>query len=294
MIIACPNCTKPYQLPDDQIAPLVQVQCAHCDYRVILDFEAANDPSLREPGMLLADGFRSEADYTKALADGHSVTKHDLPAKPAAARVPTSPPVAAQTTQTAASRPSPVPESKKRPKSGGLVSGLGLSDTPGSLAAAVTSLDKTAELEAAAQAEAAKAEAAAKEAAAKAEAAATETAAKAEATAKEAAAKAAAEAETAAVEASRRAKTTPEPVAETEAKPAEAKPTEAKPTEAKPEPVKDPEPTKAAVPPPTEDEEGKGSGLFWFILVALVILVFVVTYVKTGQFNPALLLQPGK
>ena len=82
MIIACPNCTKPYQLPDDQIAPLVQVQCAHCDYRVILDFEAANDPSLREPDMLMADGFRTEADYNQALADGHSVTQHELPTPP--------------------------------------------------------------------------------------------------------------------------------------------------------------------------------------------------------------------
>ena len=67
MIIACPNCTKPYQLPDEQVAPLVQVQCAHCDYRVIYDFEAANDPSLREPEMLLADGFRSEPSNARPM-----------------------------------------------------------------------------------------------------------------------------------------------------------------------------------------------------------------------------------
>ena len=113
MIIACPNCTKPYQLPDDQVAPLVQVQCPHCEYRVILDFEAANDPSLREPEMLLADGFRSEDDYNQALAEGHKLTQHALPKPPPpkpveaprpAARVPTSPPVAAKTTAGGATR----------------------------------------------------------------------------------------------------------------------------------------------------------------------------------------------
>ena len=48
MIIACPECTSPFQVVDDQIAALVQVECPTCNFRMILDFEAANDASLRE------------------------------------------------------------------------------------------------------------------------------------------------------------------------------------------------------------------------------------------------------
>ena len=66
MIIACPTCSGPYQLPTDQIAPLVQVACPHCEHRVILDFEAANDPKLVEPGHGKTVGFDNEHDYAVA------------------------------------------------------------------------------------------------------------------------------------------------------------------------------------------------------------------------------------
>lgn len=63
MIISCPECAGPFEVPDDQIAALVQVQCPHCSFRMILDFAAANDPGLVEQGMRMASGFRSAADY---------------------------------------------------------------------------------------------------------------------------------------------------------------------------------------------------------------------------------------
>jgi len=48
VIIACPECTKPFEVEDSEIAPLVQIECPHCVFRMILDFEAANDASLIE------------------------------------------------------------------------------------------------------------------------------------------------------------------------------------------------------------------------------------------------------
>ena len=51
MIIACPECSSPFQVVDGQIAALVQVECPTCSFRMILDFEAANDASLIEDGM---------------------------------------------------------------------------------------------------------------------------------------------------------------------------------------------------------------------------------------------------
>jgi DNA-directed RNA polymerase subunit RPC12/RpoP len=63
MFIVCPSCSGPYSIPADQIAPLVQVACPHCEYRIILDFEAANDPSLREPGHQFAQGYESAEAY---------------------------------------------------------------------------------------------------------------------------------------------------------------------------------------------------------------------------------------
>jgi predicted Zn finger-like uncharacterized protein len=63
MFIVCPSCSGPYRISADQIAPLVQVACPHCEYRVILDFEAANDPALREPGHQFAQGYETAADY---------------------------------------------------------------------------------------------------------------------------------------------------------------------------------------------------------------------------------------
>lgn len=66
MIIACPECTSPFQVLDDQIAALVQVACPTCSFRMILDFAAANDAALREEGMQYAQGFRDEATYRQA------------------------------------------------------------------------------------------------------------------------------------------------------------------------------------------------------------------------------------
>ena len=63
MFIVCPSCSGPYSIPADQIAPLVQVACPHCEHRIILDFEAANDPSLREPGHQFAQGFETAEAY---------------------------------------------------------------------------------------------------------------------------------------------------------------------------------------------------------------------------------------
>ncbi len=63
MFIVCPSCSGPYSIPAGQIAPLVQVACPHCEHRIILDFEAANDPSLREPGHQFAQGFESAEAY---------------------------------------------------------------------------------------------------------------------------------------------------------------------------------------------------------------------------------------
>src|SRR5688572_9890512 len=66
MIIACPECSGPFEIPDDQIAALVQIECPHCSFRMILDFAAANDPALVEEGMRMASGFRSASDYRAA------------------------------------------------------------------------------------------------------------------------------------------------------------------------------------------------------------------------------------
>ena len=63
MIIACPECSGPFELPAEHISELVQIECPHCAFRMILDFGAANDPSLVEEGMRMASGFRSASDY---------------------------------------------------------------------------------------------------------------------------------------------------------------------------------------------------------------------------------------
>jgi predicted Zn finger-like uncharacterized protein len=67
LIIACPECTSPFQVVDGQIAALVQVECPTCRFRMILDFAAANDAALREDGMQYAQGFLDEATYRQAV-----------------------------------------------------------------------------------------------------------------------------------------------------------------------------------------------------------------------------------
>ncbi len=75
MFIVCPSCSGPYRIPADQIAPLVQTACPHCEYRVILDFEAANDPSLRDAGQQFAQGFESVEAYASVY--DHVTSKPD-------------------------------------------------------------------------------------------------------------------------------------------------------------------------------------------------------------------------
>jgi DNA-directed RNA polymerase subunit RPC12/RpoP len=75
MFIVCPSCSGPYRIPADQIAPLVQTACPHCEYRIILDFEAANEPALREAGQQFAQGFESIEAYASVY--DHVTSKPD-------------------------------------------------------------------------------------------------------------------------------------------------------------------------------------------------------------------------
>jgi DNA-directed RNA polymerase subunit RPC12/RpoP len=113
MIIACPTCARPFQVLDEQIAPLVQVACPHCSFRLILDFEAANEPSLIDPGTQMASGYRSEAHYRGQGAEAAEVTT-----TPPAPESPTSSPVhepPAAPSPAPARRPAPKPKSRSAP-----------------------------------------------------------------------------------------------------------------------------------------------------------------------------------
>lgn len=68
MFVVCPSCAGPFRIPADQIAPLVQIACPHCEFRMILDFEAANDPSLVESGHLMAQGFENIEQYSSVYS----------------------------------------------------------------------------------------------------------------------------------------------------------------------------------------------------------------------------------
>jgi DNA-directed RNA polymerase subunit RPC12/RpoP len=109
MIIACPDCSGPYQLPDDQVAALVQIECPHCTSRIILDFEAANTPALVEPGMGVANSWASEAEYRAAIAGAAAATA-------AAPSPPSTPPQAPPTTQAPAPAAAPGPVRSTRPE----------------------------------------------------------------------------------------------------------------------------------------------------------------------------------
>ncbi|PRQ07948.1 MJ0042-type zinc finger domain-containing protein [Enhygromyxa salina] len=111
MIIACPECTSPFQVVDGQIAALVQVECPTCSFRMILDFEAANDASLREAGMKLAQGFRTEVAYREAVGQqAGGFAPHDARPELRAVPEPTAQPVAAPEP-----RPEPAVESRPEP-----------------------------------------------------------------------------------------------------------------------------------------------------------------------------------
>ena len=87
MIISCPACTKPYELEDQRIAPLVQIACPSCEDTIILDFEAANDPQLIDPGTSTTLAYLTEADYWQST---------DLPPVKSTAPTPTTKPVPSQ------------------------------------------------------------------------------------------------------------------------------------------------------------------------------------------------------
>lgn len=109
MIIACPDCESPFELRDENIAALVQIECPSCSFRMILDFAAANDASLVEDGMKMASGFRSAADYHAAAAAPES-----KPAAPAPEPKPVAP--APEPELPAAPAPEPVaPEPEPEP-----------------------------------------------------------------------------------------------------------------------------------------------------------------------------------
>jgi DNA-directed RNA polymerase subunit RPC12/RpoP len=104
MIISCPECAGPFELEDSRIAALVQIECPHCSFRMILDFGAANDASLLEEGMRMASGFRSAADYFASVA---------APAAEPVAPEPAAPePVARRPAVVPAPSPRPVPTSQ--------------------------------------------------------------------------------------------------------------------------------------------------------------------------------------
>ncbi len=121
MFIVCPSCSGPYRIPADQIAPLVQIACPHCEFRMILDFEAANDPSLVEPGQLMAQGFETAEQYFSVYSHiGPQTEVKPRPVEPArpaepvvqAKAPPTTPPVQVRPVQVAKTPTGPQPTLK--------------------------------------------------------------------------------------------------------------------------------------------------------------------------------------
>lgn len=100
MFVLCPSCAGPFRIPADQIAPLVQIACPHCEFRMILDIEAANEPSLAEPGQLFAQGFEDAAAYFSVYS--HVGPQADVTPQPA---VQAPEPIAAPVTRTPPSTP---------------------------------------------------------------------------------------------------------------------------------------------------------------------------------------------
>ena len=92
MIVECPECNEPFQLLEGSVAPLVQVACPACRFRMILDFAAANDAALQEEGMGIARGFASAEAYR--LAAGSSPARPSAApfASPSGGHAPVSPP----------------------------------------------------------------------------------------------------------------------------------------------------------------------------------------------------------
>lgn len=113
MIIVCPECSRPYELANHSISALVKIACPHCEYRMILDFEAANDPGLREDAHRDTQGFADAEAYRQSLKDA-DLSKDAAPIlpQPEAANDYSQPRPAAPQTQPeapAAAQPSPTP-----------------------------------------------------------------------------------------------------------------------------------------------------------------------------------------
>ena len=111
MIIACPSCSSPYQLRDSDIAPLVQVECPSCNYRIILDFEAANNPALVEAGTQTTNGYRDEAAYYEHADAAPAAQPAAAVPKPAPAPAPKPAPAPAPRPPQATPAPAPRPTS---------------------------------------------------------------------------------------------------------------------------------------------------------------------------------------
>jgi hypothetical protein len=116
MFVVCPSCAGPFRLPADQIAPLVQIACPHCEFRMILDFEAANDPSLVESGHLMAQGFENIEQYSSVYS--HVTSQPDVqprqveaPVKPVEAVKPVE--VRPEPTRAPPTTPTPQPVSQQ-------------------------------------------------------------------------------------------------------------------------------------------------------------------------------------
>lgn len=118
MFVVCPSCAGPFRIPADQIAPLVQIACPHCEFRMILDFEAANDPSLVEPGQLLAQGFETAEQYFSVYSHiGPQTEVKPRPvAEPARPVEPVAQPKAPPTTPPAQVRPVQVAKTPTGPQ----------------------------------------------------------------------------------------------------------------------------------------------------------------------------------
>jgi DNA-directed RNA polymerase subunit RPC12/RpoP len=114
MIVVCPECSDPFDIPAEHIAELVQIACPRCSFRMILDFGAANNPALIEAGMRMASGFRSTADYRAASAGARPAAPARPHLEPVPAPRPTPRPAVAQT---AARSPAPTSAPAAMPKS---------------------------------------------------------------------------------------------------------------------------------------------------------------------------------
>lgn len=125
MFVLCPSCAGPFRIPADQIAPLVQIACPHCEFRMILDIEAANEPSLAEPGQLFAQGFDSAEAYfsvyshvgPQADVTPRKVEAPARPVEPAVAKAPPTSPAATPPVSTPAVSPpaAPLSASQEQP-----------------------------------------------------------------------------------------------------------------------------------------------------------------------------------